>query len=320
MHYNYPRPALLEMAGQERFQLLSINTEVPFFPSLSNQQQIVLELKEKSDKIDFITTFSTSDWDTDEWSKRAIEKITAGLSVGGVGVKCWKNIGMTLQDGRGEYVMIDHPSFDRLFAYLEQHEIPVLGHLGEPRNCWLPLEKMTVASDREYFSNHPEYHMHHHPECPSYEEQLEARDRRLEKHPELRFVGAHLASLEWSVDRLAEWLDRFPNAAVDLAERICHLQYQAVSEWEKVREFVHEYQDRIIYGTDLIDDGDAAPEAIQKRISEKWHMHWRFFSSGDEMTVPKVSQPFRGLNMEDEVLEMIFRKNALRWYPRLNHS
>ena len=49
----------------------------------------------------------------------------------------------------------------------------------------------------------------------------------LEKHPDLQFIGAHLGSLEWSVDELAKRLNKFPNMAVDMAARISHLQYEA---------------------------------------------------------------------------------------------
>ncbi|MDR8392132.1 amidohydrolase [Aliifodinibius sp. S!AR15-10] len=321
MHYNCARPALLEQARSEGFRLLSINTEVPFFPLLKEQEDFILDRERDEQKsIDYITTFSTDKWGTEDWQEKALAQIKNGMEKGAVGVKFWKNIGMELRDENGDFVMIDDPSFDPLFEYCEDKQVPVLGHLGEPKNCWLPVEEMTVNGDREYFAQHPEYHMYRHPEYPSYEEQIEARDRRLEKHPKLRFVGAHLASLEWSVDRIADWLDRFPNAAVDLAERVCHLQYQAVRNWEKVHNFLVAYQDRIIYGTDIIDDRGNPPEEIKKKIKEKWHMHWKFFSDRDTMSVPKVENSFRGLGMDEPVMKKIFRKNALKWYPRLDRD
>ena len=41
--------------------------------------------------------------------------------------------------------------------------------------CWLPLDSMTVNGDRNYYRNHPQYHMYQHPENPSYEELIAAR-------------------------------------------------------------------------------------------------------------------------------------------------
>lgn len=60
---------------------------------------------------------------------------------------------------------------------LEERGTVVLGHLGEPRNAWLPLSEMTINGDREYFKEHPRYHMAKQAEWPTYDQQIAARDR-----------------------------------------------------------------------------------------------------------------------------------------------
>src|SRR5208283_678817 len=110
---------------------------------------------------------------------------------------------------------------------------------------------MSVNNDKEYFRGHPQYHMFLHPELPSYEQQMAARDRMLAKNRGLKFMGAHLASLEWSVERLAEFLDRNPDAVVDLAARMGQVQYQSNRDRAKVRRFFIRYQNRLLYGTDV---------------------------------------------------------------------
>src|SRR5262249_30595921 len=147
-------------------------------------------------------------------------ELTTAFDNGAVAVKVWKNIGMDLRDANQRLVMIDDAKFDPVFAFIAGRGKPLIGHQGEPRNCWLPLEQMTVNNDREYFREHPQYHMFLHPEMPSYEQQIQARDRMLARHPAMKFVGAHLASLEWSVDELARFLDSHPDATVDLAARM----------------------------------------------------------------------------------------------------
>ena len=37
----------------------------------------------------------------------------------------------------------------------------------------------------------------------------------------------------------------------DLAARIVHLQYQSLTDRERVRNFLIKYQDRILYGSDM---------------------------------------------------------------------
>ncbi|MEX0994863.1 MAG: amidohydrolase family protein [Balneolaceae bacterium] len=318
VHLNCTRPDLQKEADSEGFGLVTINTEVPDFPDTDIQREIAVKnAEEKPGNLHFIATFSTEGWGQPWWADRAMAQIEEGMDGGAVAVKIWKNIGMVLQDEKSRYIMADHPSFDPVYEYLATNEIPLLAHLGEPKNCWLPIEEMTVTSDRQYFSTHPQYHMALHDECPSYEKQLEARDRVLAKHKSLVFIGAHLASLEWSVNRLAEWLENHPRCGVDLAERVCHLQYQAVEHHGKVRQFIEKYQDRILYGTDQIDDGSMAGQEIRNQIREKWHSEFRFFAEDSTQTTWNVEKPFRGLGLGKNILKKLFRENAIRYYPRL---
>jgi predicted TIM-barrel fold metal-dependent hydrolase len=176
---------------------------------------------------------------------------------------------MTIRDKDSNFIMIDNPVFDPIFNYLEQNDIPVIGHIGEPKNCWLPLDQMTTINDSAYFASHPEYHMYLHPEYPSYEDIIRSRDHLLEKHPHLRFIGAHLGSLEWDVAEIAKRLDKFPNMMVETAARIGQLQYQSIQNWQKVHDFFIKYQDRIMYGTDLQADESQTPDEVRK------HAHHR---------------------------------------------
>jgi predicted TIM-barrel fold metal-dependent hydrolase len=212
-------------------------------------------------------------------------------------------------------VMIDDARFDPLFDWLEKKRLPLLGHQGEPRNAWLPLDQMTIRGDREYFAEHPQYHMAAHPEWPSYEQQIAARDRMLDKHPGLRFVGVHLASLEWDVDRIGQFLQRFPGASVDLAARLSHLQLQASRDREKVRRFFIEFQDRILYGSDLSRTSEQSDAEFAEEAHETWLADWRFLSGDAELRSDEFEGPFRGLALPREVLAKVYGGNARRMFP-----
>ncbi|MFO7888878.1 MAG: amidohydrolase family protein [bacterium] len=322
MHVRTDDPAWLEQAKQDNFRLFSLNTDVPNFVGLPEQQEIVLRLKKKyGDRINYATSFSMEGFNEPHWQEKTLDYLKDSFKKGALAVKVWKNIGMTVKDEEGNFVMIDDSRFDPIFSYLAEHNIPLFGHIGEPKNCWLPLEKMTVKSDQAYFKMHPEYHMYKHPEYPSYQEIIDARDAMLRKNPDLKFIGCHLASLEWSVDELAERFDEFPNLAVDLAERICHLQVQSQQDRDKVRGFIIKYQDRILYGSDFgsglsvsgVDDIDVLMEHMHKR----WVEAWRYFATDDIMTAPELDGEFKGLKLSKNVVEKIFRYNAEKWIPGL---
>ena len=223
---------------------------------------------------------------------------------------------MDIKDKDGTFVMADNPIFAPVFSYLEKNNITVLGHLGEPKNCWLPLDKMTLDNDKRYFKENPNYHMYLHPEAPSYEDQINVRDRILKKYPNLNFVGAHLGSMEWNVDEIAEHLDRFPSFNVDFAARIGHLQYQSISDREKVRDFMIKYQDRILYGTDLeLDKRETDYQVVKLHLHKTWIDQWLFLATDSVIAVDDLGgKEVKGLKLPADVIDKIYSKNAMKIY------
>lgn len=314
-HHNSESSALVEAAIGSNFFLLNVNVDVPSYPPL--EEQIRLSLFHKShnpDRIDFLSTISLEGWSHPDWAEKEIERIRRSFDQGAIGIKIWKNIGMTYKDENGDFIMADHPRLEPIFQFVQDQGKTLMAHLGEPKNCWLPLEDMTVNNDRTYFKAHPEYHMYLHPEYPSYEQQVEARDNLLEKFPEIRFVGAHLGSVEWDVDELAKRLDRFPNMAVDMAARIGHLQYQSQKNREKVRNFMIKYQDRLIYGTDLGISGNPDSQRVVANAKATWEEDWRYFVTDQRMENRVVDGSFQGLKLPKEVVDKIYFHNAVKWF------
>ena len=320
---NYADTVFINQAKEDNFRFLNLNVFKSGGKPIEEQQKFSAEMvKAFPGRNAWVTTFSLDNFNNKGWQEEVISYIKQSVENGAVGVKVWKNIGFFLKDEKGKLVMIDHPRFDPILDYLAKNHIPLIGHLGEHRNSWLPLEKMTVNGNRDYARAHPEEHMYLHPERPSYEDYINARDRMLEKHPDLVFIGAHLGSLEWSVDELAKRLDKFPNMSVDMAERVSHLQYQALTEWQKVHDFFIKYQDRLVYGTDLrssamdiVNKGIKDPAGIKMHAHEVWMRHWQFFTSDQMMRVPKVEGEFKGLKLPREVVDKIYRTNAVKLFP-----
>lgn len=317
----------VQQAIRDNFRLLNISVYTSPRLTPEAQEDFSLKLIEKyPEVVAYGTTFSLEGFTQSDWEKKTLAYLKESFAKGAIAVKVWKNIGMELKNEQGELVMITDAVFDPVLRLIKEEDITLLGHLGEPKNTWLPLEEMTVQGDRDYFRENPKYHMYNFPDLPSYEEQIAARDQLLANNPDLRFVGAHLGSLEYDVYELAKRLDSFPNMAVDMAERISHLQHQAVTDWEGVRDFIISYQDRLIYGTDLragASDiqakGLTEPEEISAHAHQVWLRHWQFFTGDEEMQVPKVTGTFKALKLPKTVVDKIYRINAEKWYPGIRH-
>ena len=315
MHLNAEQLALAQQAEEDNFKLLTVNVDVNGYPTLEDQERFALhQVKAFPDRIDYLTAFDLTRWNSADWADQTISRLKNSFDSGALGIKLWKNIGMTYKDSAGQFIMIDNPKFDPVIEFIIKQDKTIMAHLGEPKNCWLPLDQMTVNNDRNYFKEHPEYHMYLHPEYPSYDDQINARDRFVEKHPDMRFVGAHLGSLEWDVDELAKRLDKFPNMAVDMAARIPHLQHQTKLDREKVRNFLIRYKDRIIYATDSDISTGSNPENEKKNLHNTWFNDWKYFVTDETLTSPHVNGEFQGLKLPKDVIDKIYRENAMKWF------
>jgi len=316
VHINKPNSAIVRQALEDNFRLVNVNVDI-FFPdySIEEQREAAIAVEQNfPESTAWLTAFSMDGWDEyDSWLDKTLTYLEESFEKGAIGLKIWKNIGMEFRDENGEFIMIDHPGFDPVFEYLIAKNKPVLAHLGEPREAWLPLEEMQMHQG--YFSRNSQYHMYLHPEYPSYEAIMESRDNRLDKHPELVIVGAHLGSMEWSLDVMSEHLDKYPNVALEMAARMRHIYFEAEQDREKTRDFFITYQDQLIYSTDLTENPGADPEQAASRAHSVWLQDWEFFVTDNTMEVSGIDREFRGLQLPKPVVNKLFSGNAETWFP-----
>lgn len=317
VHMNTVNPIIIEEGMESKMKLITLNVAAPAMSSIQEQQEVAVQLKEiYPERFAYTTTFSLEGWNNKEdWQEQTLQYLKDSFDRGAFGVKVWKNIGMEFKDSNGNFIMIDDPQFDPIFEFLSIEEIPLYAHIGEPKNCWLSLDEMTVENDREYFENHPQYHMYLHQEYPSYDQIINARDNVLKKYPDLVLFGAHLGSMEWSIDMMSEHLDKYPNLILGMAHRIPHLQYLAQQDHEKLRNFFISYQDRLIYSTDLQLNDNLDPEEVRELAQNTWKSDWEFFTTNNTLEAWQVEGTFQGLHLPKEVIDKIYHENVRHWMP-----
>jgi predicted TIM-barrel fold metal-dependent hydrolase len=323
-HDNVLNDDFLTIARKDGFQLLSIVVDRPFPPSLPLQASVMSSLHRRDpERFHFATSFPMKGFGTPGWTERTNQWLDEQFAAGAIAVKVWKNIGMSAVDAQGQRVFLDDPRFDGVMQHLQDRGIPLIAHQGEPRNCWLPLDQMTTENDRSYFKAHPNFYMYLHPDQPSYESLMAHRDAFVAHHPQLAFDGAHLASEEWNMDLLAAFLDRFPNANVDLAARLSNVQAQSTKDYAKVRAFFIKYQDRLMYGTDLTENAPAATKRPQggrhaaefgKEADTFWRSDWRYLATPLSQHVEAIKADAKGLALPRSVIDKIYWTNARRFF------
>lgn len=286
-------------------------------------------LKRKPRYYAWVTTFDLTGRDDPGWADNVIDQLNNDFQNGAIGVKVWKDIGMKITNKDGEYIQIDDPMFEPILAFIAEKNKTLIAHLGEPIDAWMPPN--IESKPQFYWSDHPEYHFWDKPDKPSYSDIMAARDHVLEKHPTLRFVGAHLGSMSYDVNEVIKRLDRYPNFAVEIGGRTRYLAWQARG---KVRSFFMQYQDRIMYGTDQgasLFDREENPLSVQQINSMKQaylrrHDFFMRYYASDEIfpwannirggePIPEEEYTVQGLALPEEVLEKVYYKNAVKWFP-----
>jgi Amidohydrolase len=253
------------------------------------------------------STFDARGFEEPDFAERTTARLRQSFADGSIGVKIWKNIGMSIKGKSGAYLLPDDPALTPVYEAILKAGRTLVAHLAEPDGAWLPLNAKNP--ELRYYSSNPQWHMYGKAGAPVKEDILKARDRLLSRYPKLRVVGCHLGSDEDDLPRLARRLDAFPNFAVDSAARI---RYFARGDRDQVRQFLTRYQDRILYATDF-SLRDTEPAAAGRSLQVIHDRDWAFFSGADPMEYD--GKPTRGLGLSEEILRKLFRENALRWLP-----
>lgn len=246
-----------------------------------------------------------------------VDRVIAGLdkdfAAGAIGCKVWKSYGMELRRRDGSPVLVNDPVLAPIFEHMRARGYPVLMHIGDPLAAWMPLDH--PSPHQNYYQNNPEWHMAGKQGFPTHAEIIAARDNMLANQPGLTVIGAHLGSLEHDVHEVAARLDQFPDFHVDISARLGDMMMQ---DSGVVREFFQKYQDRILYGTDIVlrerlaDMRDEDRTELIQGWREIYRAYCAYLERGDDVSFRGYTAP--GLDLDDAILDKLYRENARRIY------
>ena len=240
---------------------------------------------------------------------RAIEQAHAA---GAKGLKILKTLGLYLREKitSGKLVRIDDPRFDPMWDACGQFNMPVAIHVSDPLAFFTPTDRYNERY--EELSNHPDWSFYG-GDFPSNAELLEARNRVMARHPRTQFLVLHCGNFAEDLENVSQNLDRFPNMTVDIAARIGELGRQP----RAARRFFERYQDRILFGTDAVPNGNDVPQQVF--VDELYQTYYRFLETDDEYfdyaparIPPQGRWRIYGIDLPDEILRKVYRENAAR--------
>lgn len=227
-----------------------------------------------------------------------LERLERLVERGAVGIKFWKDLGLSVRDADGKLLRVDDERLAPIFDKAAELGIPVMFHTADPDAFFLPIDEKNERY--EELAAHPDwgfYGAHY-----SKKELLDQRDRVIARHPKTTFVGAHVAESGENLARAVSLLETYPNVYIDISARASELGRQPYT----ARALFLKFPDRILFGADLL------PEESMYRL------YFRFLETADEyFEYPShASRQGRwniyGLHLPDDVLRKVYRDNALR--------
>jgi predicted TIM-barrel fold metal-dependent hydrolase len=111
--------------------------------------------------------------------------------------------------------------------------------------------------------------------------------------------------MEEDINQISQRFDLCPNFAVDTAARLPDLMLQPR---EKARDLLIEYQDRVLYATDLGLMPWDNPENALRGWETAYSRDWQYFAT--EEGVDYGGRKIRGLGLPQIVLRKLYKENA----------
>ena len=239
------------------------------------------------------------------WGERWADQLAKDVANGAVGLKIYKNLGMFVADSAGNRVKTDDPRIDPVWAKAGELGIPVLIHTGEPSPFWSPWD----GNNERWLElkQYPNRRRDDASRFASFEETMAEQHRMFKRHPGTNFINAHLGWLGNDLARLGRLMDEMPNMYTEIGAVLAELGRQP----RAAREFLIEYQDRVLFGKDSWEPSEYHVYFRTLETADEYfdyyrrrHAHWKLY----------------GLDLPDEVLRKLYYGNALRIIPGLDAS
>ncbi len=240
--------------------------------------------------------------DKPDFEKNNIMQIENAVSQGVIGLKIYKNLGLTLRDSRNIRVPVDDDRLSHIWETCAKFNIPVLIHSGEPKAFFDPVDKF---NERWLHAREKPRSFRPSDKYPTFDQVMYEQEQLFKKHPTTTFINAHFGWYGNDLGRLSKQLSELTNVYVEFGAVINELGRQP----NTARRFFEDYQDRILFGKDIykmdeyyiyfqvLETDDEYIEYYRKR-----HGLWRLY----------------GLNLPDEILKKVYYQNALKIFPNIN--
>jgi predicted TIM-barrel fold metal-dependent hydrolase len=270
------------------------------FLSMTPLEEVMKIQREHGDRVQFIAVASWQqkpELTLEQWLEDYFRRVEMFYNLGSRMVKFHMAPGSIHRRG----IKLDDPRFEPFFDFIEQHQMGVMTHIGDP-DTWYNGK----YADGSVWGTRDEH--------------FAMWRRMLDRHPSLPWVGAHMGGNPENLPRLQEMLDDYPQLSLDCSATRW-MARELSKRRDEAREFFIRNADRIMWGSDQVSTDErgydflASRWWVQRKLIETAYIGKSPIFDPD---LPEDSQPqLEGMALPDEVLQKVYHDNAVRFLEKL---
>ena len=194
-------------------------------------------------------------------------------------------------------VMLSDEVFDKMFAYLEEKQVPITLHNSDPATFW-DIDAMPERQKKWYVGDN----------MPSKDELFYDVIAVLDRHPNLRITMAHFGFTTDNIEQAKKFFS-YKNTMLD----VCPGEEQYINitnNYDVWRRFIIENIDRFTFGTDIENLPHFDNDWAEKLVNRRYGAITKFFETLDEFdfNYGKV----KGICLSEEDQYKLYYGNAYR--------
>lgn len=252
------------------------------------------------------------------WIDRECDRLERYVDAGAVGFKIHKALGLQHTDQDGTVIPVDDERLAPLFEKASELDTVIAFHIADPKAFFRPL---TPENERwSELGENPDWWWGDRSTYPySWWQLIRQLEKVISRHPETTFLGVHWGCAAEEVGYVADVMRDNPNYIIDVSARLGEIgRHEAAF----VRELFLEFQDRILFGTDLgvresiMLGSPQGFDPTDEDVAAFYDAHWHYFETDDEKIAHPT--PIQGewtvdaIDLPREVLEKFYVENARR--------
>ena len=253
--------------------------------------------KPYGDRFELWCGFDYTGYNEPGWSDFAIKELERCKKMGA------KGIGELGDKGKGLFysyptpawgMHIDDPRMQPLLRRCGELDMPVNIHVAEPIWMYEPLD-----AHNDGYMNGEKWHIDTiDPSVLSHSQLIGTLENAVKANPGTTFIACHFANCSYDLSILGDLLDKYPNLYADISARYG----ETATIPRHVRSFYIQYQNRLLFGTDMGFEKEMYEVVFRILETEDEHFYKQNYFN--------YHWPLYGFGLPDKVLKKIYYKNA----------